>query len=87
MVFCFLEKEQMIEHYKFLSKLTCLINGTFVSPVLTLFFFITGRIQPLWLNTTEMTDSHDNKISMGSVISFSLGWIIKACPLYYDLNQ
>ena len=81
MVFRLLEKEQMIGHYKFLSKLTCLINGTFESPVqiiLTLFFFVTGRIQPPWLDTTEITDSLGNKISFGSyisVISFSLCWI------------
>ena len=78
MVFRILGKEQMIEHYKFLSKLTCLINGTFESPVqiiLTLFFFVTGRIQPPWLDTTEITDSLGNKISFGSYISFSICWI------------
>ena len=31
MIFRILEKEKMIKHYTFLSKLTCLINGTFES--------------------------------------------------------
>ena len=49
MVFRIIGKIKMINYFKFLSKLTCLINGTFESPVqiiLLLFFFITGRIQP-----------------------------------------
>ena len=81
MIFRILEKQRMIRHYRFLSKLTCLINGTFESPVqiiLTLFFFITGRILPPWLDTTEFMDSLGNKISLGayiSVVSFTLCWI------------
>ena len=81
MVVRILEKEEMIGHYKFLSKLTCLINGTFESPVqiiLTLFFFVTGRIQPPWMDTTEITDSLGNKISFGFWISFTsfiISWL------------
>ena len=81
MGFRILDNEEMSDHYRFLSKLTCLINGTFESPVqiiLTLFFFITGRIQSPWQDTTEITDSLGNRISFGSyisLISFSLCWV------------
>ena len=81
MIFRILEKEKMIKHYTFLSKLTCLINGTFESPVqiiLTLFFYTTGRIAPPWRDTTEFFDSLGNRINLGSyisVVSFTLCWI------------
>ena len=81
MIMRLVESEPMIDHYKFLSKLTCLINGTFESPVqiiLTLFFYITGRIQPPWQDSKEYVDSLGNKINFGSyipVLSFALGWI------------
>ena len=47
MTFRILENKKMIQHYNFISKLSCLINGTFESPaqiILVLFFFITGRL-------------------------------------------
>ena len=81
MIFRVKEDVRMEKHYRFLSKLTCLINGTFESPVqiiLTLFLFTTGRIQPPWQDTTEFTDSFGNKINLGScisIVSFGLCWV------------
>jgi hypothetical protein len=81
MIFRIVENDQMIQHFRFLSKLTCLINGTFESPVqiiVMLFFFVTGRIQPPWRDTTEYTDSLGNSINLGvylSVMSFCCCWV------------
>ena len=82
MIFRILENKKMIQHYGFLSKLTCLINGTFESPsqiILVLFFFITGRLQLPWNRETEIQeDVFGNKINLGyqlSVISFIFCWI------------
>ena len=81
MIFRIAKNIRLIKHYMFLSKLTCLINGTFETPVqiiLLLFFLITSRIQPSWMDPTEYTDSLGNKISLGSylsVISFFFCWI------------
>ena len=79
MIFTIQENQKMRHHYNFLSKLTCLINGAFESPaqiVLLLFFFVTGRLQPPWFDTTIWTDSLGNEIGLGSylsIVSFTLG--------------
>ena len=95
MIFRIQGNQKLRLHYSFLSKLTCLINASFESPiqiVLLLFFFVTGRIQPPWLDTTVLTDSLGNEISLGSylsIVSFCLGWLslIKNVNDSYQCNQ
>ena len=96
MIFRILENKKMIQHYNFLSRLSCLINGTFESPaqmVLVLFFFITGRLQLPWNRETEIQeDVFGNKINLGyqlSIISFVFCWIslVKTASDSYQCNK